>query len=175
MAGVIDETAALSLVRVRSTGMAAASGAAATGMAAVLGGDPADVLAAIERAGLTAANVNGAGQIVAAGTAEQLSALAAQPPAKTRVVPLQVAGAFHTEHMASATEALASAVAEVSAAAPRIRLLSNADGQPVADGQQALDRLVSQVTNPVRWDLCMQTMLDLGVSALVELPPRARW
>jgi [acyl-carrier-protein] S-malonyltransferase len=151
--------------------MAQASAVTPTGMAAVLGGDPDEVLAALEAQGLTPANVNGAGQVVAAGTLEQVEALRAAPPAKARVIPLQVAGAFHTQHMSPAVEALAAAAREVTPAAPALRLLSNADGATVADGPDAVDRLVRQVSNPVRWDRCMETMIALGVTGLVELAP----
>jgi len=129
------------------------------------------VLATLEAHGLTPANVNGAGQVVAAGTLEQLDALRETPPAKARVIPLQVAGAFHTSHMAPAVEALTAAAADVTPSAPRLRLLSNADGATVADGPDAVQRLVRQVSNPVRWDLCMETMLALGVTGLLELAP----
>jgi [acyl-carrier-protein] S-malonyltransferase len=140
-------------------------------MSAVLGGDPDDVAASLQRQGLTPANANGAGQTVAAGTLEQLAALAADPPAKARVIPLKVAGAFHTHHMAPAVDSLRRLSADFDVSDPGISLLSNADGQAVTDGTDALSRLVGQVSSPVRWDQCMQTMLDLGVTALVELPP----
>jgi [acyl-carrier-protein] S-malonyltransferase len=151
--------------------MAAASAAAPTGMSAVLGGDPDEVTATLGRHGLTAANANGAGQVVAAGTLDQLAALAADPPARARVIPLQVAGAFHTVHMAPAVEALGQQASGFSTGAPSFALVSNADGAVVRDGAEVLSRLVSQVSNPVRWDLCMQTLSDLGVTGLIELPP----
>ena len=153
--------------------MAEASAVTPTGMAAVLGGDPEEVLAALETHGLTPANINGAGQVVAAGTLEQVEALRAAAPAKARVIPLQVAGAFHTHHMSPAVDALAAAAADVTPSAPTVRLLSNADGATVADGPDALDRLVHQVSNPVRWDRCMETMLALGVTGPARA--RARW
>jgi [acyl-carrier-protein] S-malonyltransferase len=171
LAGVITDEQAISLVAIRGRAMAQASAVTPTGMAAVLGGDPDEVLAALETHGLTPANVNGAGQVVAAGTLEQVEALRATPPAKARVIPLQVAGAFHTHHMSPAVDALAAAAREITPAAPALRLLSNADGATVADGPDALDRLVRQVSNPVRWDRCMETMLALGVTGLVELAP----
>jgi [acyl-carrier-protein] S-malonyltransferase len=171
LAGVITDEQAISLVATRGRAMAQASAATPTGMAAVLGGDPQEVLATLEGHGLTPANINGAGQVVAAGTLEQVAALREAPPAKARVIPLQVAGAFHTHHMAPAVEALAAAAADVTPAAPRVRLLSNADGATVDDGPDALDRLVRQVSNPVRWDQCMETMLALGVTGLLELAP----
>jgi [acyl-carrier-protein] S-malonyltransferase len=170
-AGVLAPSDAVVFVRERGRAMAEASAVTPTGMAAVLGGDPDEVLATIERHGLTAANVNGAGQIVAAGTLEQIEAFQSDPPAKARVIPLQVAGAFHTEHMASAVGVLENLSQGLSTSAPNVTLLSNADGQAVSDGHEALKRLVRQVSNPVRWDLCMQTMLDLGVTGLIELPP----
>jgi [acyl-carrier-protein] S-malonyltransferase len=171
LAGVIAPDDAMRLVGVRARGMAAAAAAEQTGMTAVLGGDEAAVLAAIEAHGLTPANVNGAGQIVAAGTMSQLAAFAASPPAGARLRPLSVAGAFHTHHMASAVEALAAAAATVPAKDPARPLLSNRDGAVVKSGPDWLDRIIHQVSAPVRWDLCMQTMDVLGVSALIELPP----
>ena len=171
LAGVLTADDALVLVRERGRAMAAASAVTPTGMSAVLGGDPEQVAAALAEHGLTAANANGSGQVVAAGTLEQLAALAAAPPARTRVVPLQVAGAFHTHHMAPAVQALAAAAAGVTPADPRVPLLSNADGAAVTSGTQALERLVRQVSNPVRWDACTATLAGLGVTALVELCP----
>ena len=171
LAGVVTDDQAISLCATRGRAMAEASAVTPTGMAAVLGGDPDEVLAALETHGLTPAPVNGAGQVVAAGTLEQVEALRATPPAKARVIPLQVAGAFHTRHMSPAVEALVAAAREITPAAPSLRLLSNADGATVADGPDALDRLVRQVSNPVRWDRCMETMLALGVTGLVELAP----
>jgi [acyl-carrier-protein] S-malonyltransferase len=140
-------------------------------MTAVLGGDPEEVSTSLETHGLTPANTNGAGQVVAAGTLDQLAALAAEPPAKARVIPLKVAGAFHTHHMTPAVEALQALAAGMTAADPRITVLSNADGAAVGSGPDLLARLVSQVSNPVRWDLCMKTLADLGVTGLIELPP----
>ena len=140
-------------------------------MSAVLGGDPAEVLDCIARHGLTAANMNGVGQVVAAGTLEQLAALAAEPPAKARVVPLQVAGAFHTAHMAPATAQLAAYAKAITTHEAHARLVSNRDGHVVHGGRDVLDRLVTQVSAPVRWDLCMQTLLDLGVTGVIEVPP----
>ena len=169
--GVITAEQAMVLVRERGRAMADASALKPTGMTAVLGGDPDEVTSALERHGLTAANVNGAGQVVAAGTLEQLAALKDDPPAKARLVPLSVAGAFHTEHMAPAVDTLASYAKAVSVHDPRTRLISNRDGAVVAQGRDVLSRIVSQVSNPVRWDLCMQTMGELGVTALIEVPP----
>ena len=171
LAGVLTAEQAMSLVATRGRAMADASAVTPTGMAAVLGGDSDDVVASLERRGLTPANMNGAGQVVAAGTMQQLDELKAEPPAKARVIPLQVAGAFHTHHMAPAVEALEAASAGVTPLDPSLELLSNADGRPVASGIDALARLVRQVSNPVRWDLCMQTMQQLGVTAVLELAP----
>jgi [acyl-carrier-protein] S-malonyltransferase len=170
-AGVITAEQAMVFVRERGRAMAAASAITPTGMSAVVGGDPEEVADALQRHGLTAANANGAGQVVAAGTVEQLAALAADPPNKARVIPLQVAGAFHTQHMAPATGTLAGFARAIYTHDPRTRLLSNADGTVVHDGAEVLRRLVSQVGNPVRWDLCMETMRDLGVTGLIEIPP----
>src|ERR1700689_491263 len=164
LAGVISADDAMRLVRVRAQGMAAAAAAEETGMTAVLGGDEAEVLAAIGACGLTPANVNGAGQIVAAGTMPQLAAFAAAPPAGARLRPLSVAGAFHTHHMASAEEALKQAAQDVQASDPVRPLLSNADGSLVRSGKDWLDRIAGPVRGPVRWDKCMQTMSGLGVT-----------
>lgn len=171
LAGVITADDAMSLVRIRARAMAEAAAAEPTGMIAVLGGDEADVLAAIEDNGLTPANVNGAGQVVAAGTLPQLAALAENPPAGARLRPLSVAGAFHTRHMASAVDALAAAAQNVHASDPTRPLLSNRDGAVVRSGKDWLDRIINQVSAPVRWDMCMQTMASLGVTAIIELPP----
>jgi [acyl-carrier-protein] S-malonyltransferase len=151
--------------------MAAASAVTPTSMTAVIGGDPDEVLAALEAHGLTMANNNGSGQIVAAGTKDQLAALAATPLARARLIELSVAGAFHTVHMQPAVARLAALARAISTHDPRTRLLSNADGQVVHDGREVLGRLVAQVAAPVRWDLCMAAMADLGVTGLVEMPP----
>ena len=171
LAGVITPEDAMRLVRIRAQGMAAAAAAEETGMTAVLGGDETTVLAAIEACGLTPANVNGAGQIVAAGTMAQLARFAENPPAGARLRPLSVAGAFHTHHMAPAVDALAAEAATVHTADPVRPLLSNHDGAVVTSGKDWLDRIINQVSAPVRWDLCMRTMESLGVTALIELPP----
>jgi [acyl-carrier-protein] S-malonyltransferase len=169
--GVISAEQAMVLVRERGRAMADAAALKPTGMTAVLGGDPDEVAAALERHGLTAANNNGAGQVVAAGTVEQLAAFTTDPPAKARLVPLSVAGAFHTEHMAPAVQTLAGYARAVSVHDPRTRLISNRDGAVVSEGRHVLERIVNQVSNPVRWDLCMQTMGELGVTGVIEVPP----
>lgn len=170
-AGVLSAEQAMVLVRERGNQMAAASAATPTSMTAIVGGDPAEVLAAVEKHGLTPANNNGTGQVVAAGTVDQLAALAADPPHRARLMPLSVAGAFHTHHMAPAVAHLERLARAITTHDPRVRVLSNADGAVVSDGRQVLDRMIAQVANPVRWDLCMETMLDLGVTGLLELPP----
>lgn len=169
--GVLSAEQAMVFVRERGKAMAAASAVTPTSMTAVVGGNAEDVSAAIAAAGLTAANNNGSGQVVAAGTVEQLAAFAANPPAKARLVPLSVAGAFHTVHMEPAVAHLAELAKAISTHDPRTRLLSNADGQVVQHGRDFLARLVRQVANPVRWDLCLAAMAELGVTGLLELPP----
>ncbi|MFD0820788.1 ACP S-malonyltransferase, partial [Micromonospora zhanjiangensis] len=151
--------------------MAAACALEPTGMAAVLGGDPDEVLTAIEAAGLHAANRNGAGQVVVAGAVDRLEKFAAQPPTRARVITLQVAGAFHTPYMAPAEAALGAVAADITPADPARLLLSNLDGTAVDDGRELLRRLVRQVTAPVRWDLCMRTLAEVGVTGVIELPP----
>lgn len=170
-AGVLSAEAAMVFVRERGRAMAAAAAITPTGMTAVLGGDREQVLAAIAEHGLTAANDNGSGQIVAAGTREQLDAFALAGPAKARLIPLSVAGAFHTRHMAPAVERLGRLATAITPSDPTTKLLSNADGAVIDSGVEFLSRLVNQVSNPVRWDLCSQTLLDLGVTAIIELLP----
>jgi [acyl-carrier-protein] S-malonyltransferase len=171
IAGVLSAEDAMRLVRVRGQAMAQAAAEQPTGMTAVLGGDEAVVLEAIEAHGLTPANVNGAGQIVAAGTVDQLAKFAAEPPDGARLRPLQVAGAFHTGHMAPAVDALREAAASVQVSDPAVPLLSNRDGTVVRSGADWLERIVTQVSTPVRWDLCMREMARLGAGAVIELPP----
>ena len=167
----INAEQAMVFVRERGNAMASASAQRPTSMTALLGGDRDEVRARLAELELTAANDNGPGQIVAAGTVEQLEKLAESPPDKARLRPLSVAGAFHTEHMAPAVDHLTRLAAAITTRDPRSKLLSNRDGTVVHEGSEVLERLVSQVANPVRWDLCMQTMLDLGVTGLLELPP----
>jgi [acyl-carrier-protein] S-malonyltransferase len=171
IAGVLAPPDALRLVGVRGRAMADAAAARQTSMTAVLGGEEAVVLRSIEAHGLTPANSNGAGQIVAAGTAEQLATFAADPPAGARLRPLQVAGAFHTAHMAPAVDALRAEAAALDVRDPVLTLLSNRDGAPVRTGADWLERICSQVSAPVRWDSCMSTMGSLGATAFLELPP----
>lgn len=171
-AGVIGDEAALRLVRARGLAMAEAAAVTETGMAALLGGDPEVTVPHLEKLGLTPANVNGGGQIVAAGTAEQIAALTEdKPEGVRRVVPLKVAGAFHTHHMAPAVERLREASLELKISDPAMVYVSNADGKSVATGDEVVSRLVGQVANPVRWDLCMETFKEMGVTALIEACP----
>ncbi|MFI2349651.1 ACP S-malonyltransferase [Streptomyces sp. NPDC019443] len=170
-AGVIEDAAALGFVRTRGLAMAEAAAVTETGMAAVLGGDPEQVVAHLEKLGLTPANVNGAGQIVAAGTAGQLAALAEDKPEKARVIALKVAGAFHTHHMAPAIATLQEAAADLTVSDPVLPYVSNKDGRTVSTGDEVIARLVGQVANPVRWDLCMETFKEQGVTGLIEVCP----
>lgn len=171
LSGVLTPEDAMRFIKVRASGMAKAAAAEPTGMSAVIGGSEDEVRAAIEAAGLTAANANGGGQIVAAGSIADLEAFAENPPAKTRVIPLKVAGAFHTSYMRPAVADLQELAHDLSPDEPVTTLLSNKDGKPVTSGAAAVQSLVDQVTRPVRWDLCMQTMQEAGVDQLVELTP----
>jgi [acyl-carrier-protein] S-malonyltransferase len=171
LAGVLSPEAAVALAGVRGREMAAACALEPTGMSAVLGGDVDEVLAAIERLGLYPANRNAAAQIVAAGALDALAELEAERPGRARVRALQVAGAFHTPYMAPAETALGALAGGVTVSDPARTLLSNLDGTAVTDGHELLQRLVRQVTAPVRWDLCMAALKDLGVTGIIELPP----
>ncbi|MCA4995611.1 ACP S-malonyltransferase [Tsukamurella tyrosinosolvens] len=171
VAGVITADDAVRLAAIRGRAMAAACALVPTSMTAVLGGDEADVLATLESFDLIPANMNASGQIVAAGTVENLQKLADNAPEKARLRPLAVAGAFHTEFMAPAQEAVAAAAQTITPRDPQLTLLSNRDGKPVTSGAEALAAIVAQVTRPVRWDLCTATMREAEVSMVVELPP----
>jgi [acyl-carrier-protein] S-malonyltransferase len=171
LAKVITAEQAMVLVRERGRAMADAAAVTPTGMTAVLGGDRDEVLAAIERHGLVAANDNGPGQVVAGGTLEQLEAFAADPPVKAKLRPLSVAGAFHTPHMAPAVEHVSGLAGSFSVHNPSTRFISNRDGNVVDDGTDVLNRIVGQIARPVRWDLCLETMADLGVTGILEMPP----
>ncbi|MEV7183276.1 ACP S-malonyltransferase [Kitasatospora sp. NPDC093102] len=170
-AGVLTAHDALTFVRERGRAMAEAAAVTETGMLAVLGGEPEEVTAKLAEHGLTPANNNGGGQIVAAGTLAQLEALKADPPTRAKLIALKVAGAFHTEHMAPGVERLAALAPTLTAADPQVRYVSNKDGAVVDSGAEVLARLVSQVSNPVRWDLCMETLGQLGATAVIELSP----
>jgi [acyl-carrier-protein] S-malonyltransferase len=168
IAGVMTPIDAMKLVRTRGVEMARAASMTPSGMSAVLGGDRDVVLSAISDLGLTAANDNGGGQIVAAGDLAALSQLA---PVGGRVRPLAVAGAFHTSYMQSAVQPLQNLAATITTTNPSVGVLSNKDGAVLKDGSEILDRIVSQISNPVRWDLCMDTLVSLGVTGVIELAP----
>jgi [acyl-carrier-protein] S-malonyltransferase len=171
IAGVLSADDAVALAATRGAEMAKACANEPTGMSAVLGGDEAAVLARLEQLDLVAANRNAAGQIVAAGRLNALDKLAEDPPEKARVRALGVAGAFHTEFMASALDEYAAAAQNVATSEPTAELLSNRDGQPVSSAADAMEKLVAQLTRPVRWDLCSETLRQRSVSAIVEFPP----
>jgi len=171
VAGALSPEAAIAFAAVRGREMAAACKLAPTGMSALLGGDPDEVLARLEEVGLSVANRNGAGQIVAAGATDALTSLAEAPPEKTRVIPLSVAGAFHTAYMQPAQDALAVFADGISASDPSRLLLTNSDGTAVETGRGTVRRLVAQLTSPVRFDSCLAAMRDIGVRGIIELPP----
>ena len=171
LSGAISESDALRLVRTRGIEMAKAAATTPAGMSAVLGGDRSEVLAAIASLSLVAANDNGAGQIVAAGDLTALASLAENPPAGARVRALAVAGAFHTSYMASAVAPLADLAASISVHPPLIPFISNKDGADVRSGAEIVARIVNQIANPVRWDLCMQALKTMGITGVIELPP----
>ncbi|GLZ33875.1 malonyl CoA-acyl carrier protein transacylase [Lentzea sp. NBRC 105346] len=171
IAGALSADDAVALAATRGREMAAACALAPTGMAAVLGGEEADVLARLEELNLVPANRNGAAQIVAAGPLEALTKLAENPPERAKVRALKVAGAFHTQYMAPAEEALRQQAAGLATHDPEKALLSNADGGFVTDGAEVLSRLIAQVTRPVRWDSCQETLAAKNVRAVIELPP----
>jgi len=170
-AGVLAEEEAMRLVALRGTAMASAAAQAATGMSAVVGADQEELLARLEALGLEPANFNGGGQIVVAGSLDALAALKEEPPAGARVLPLQVAGAFHTRYMAPAVEALRQAADALEPADPALTVWTNRDGSTVADGRAYLDLIVGQVASPVRWDLCMEAFAAAGVTGVIELAP----
>lgn len=171
IAGVLTESDALSLVGVRGRAMAAEAAKIETGMSALLGGDQADIDARLAELGLFPANMNGGGQVVVAGAKDKLAALSENPPAGSRVIPLSVAGAFHTSYMAGAVEVLREAASAIVTDDPTIPIYTNRDGTRVASGDIYRDLLVGQVSNPVRWDMCMQSFADDGVTGVVELAP----
>jgi [acyl-carrier-protein] S-malonyltransferase len=171
LSGAISENDALRIVRTRGLEMAKAAATSPSGMSAILGGDRAEVLAAIAALKLVAANDNGAGQIVAAGDLHALGSLNENPPVGARVRALAVAGAFHTQFMQPAVEPLRALATTVPTHPVVIQVISNKDGQIVRDGAEVLNRIVNQIANPVRWDLCMETLKSLGVTGVIELPP----
>ena len=168
IAGVLTPVDAMKLVRARGIEMAKAAAAKPAGMAAVLGGEREVVLKAIADLGLVAANDNGGGQIVAAGDLDSLGKLA---PEGARVRPLAVAGAFHTSYMSPAVDAVKAVAANISVSAANVGVISNKDGAVITDGREILDRIVAQISNPVRWDLCMDTLVKVGVTGAIEVPP----
>ena len=170
-AGVLDATDAVALVGIRGRAMAEAAARVATGMSAVIGGDEAEIAAALSAHGLVAANYNGGGQVVVAGELSALAAFAENPPTGSRVIPLQVAGAFHTSFMESAVETLRDAASIVTTHDPIRPLWTNRDGSLVTDGSSFLDLLVGQVSSPVRWDKCMAAFEQAGVTGIIELSP----
>lgn len=169
--GVLSEADALRLVGIRGRAMAEAAATVQTGMSAVVGGDEQTVLDRLDALGLTPANYNGGGQIVAAGELSALAELAAEAPRGSRVIPLQVAGAFHTCFMEPAVETLRAAAADVAASTPGTTLWTNSDGSVVDDGRRAVDLVVSQVSSPVRWDRNMASFAEHGVTGIIELAP----
>lgn len=169
--GVIAPEVAMRLVGIRGRAMADAAAQTPTGMSAVLRGDADEIIALLTELDLTPANYNVAGQIVAAGALPALEQLAERAPRGVRVMPLEVAGAFHTAYMAPAVDTLRTAVAEVDAQGPEITLWSNREGAVVTDGRDALDRIVTQVSSPVRWDLCMDAFLEAGITGFIEVAP----
>jgi [acyl-carrier-protein] S-malonyltransferase len=171
IAGVLDTEAALKFVKARGEQMAMAASLDASSMAAVVGGEQDTVLSHLSNLGLFAANYNGKGQIVAAGSSSKIQDLVSNPPAGTRVVGLAVAGAFHTSFMETAKVALTSLALSISCDNPKLLLWSNSDGAKVDGGDKFLDLLIKQVANPVRWDLTLDSMVSDGVSAVIELLP----
>lgn len=171
VAGILDDSDALRLVGVRGRAMAEEAAKIQTGMSALLGGEAADIDARLNELGLFPANMNGGGQVVVAGATDALAALAENPPAGTRVIPLSVAGAFHTSYMAGAVDTLREAAAGINAHVPTLPIYTNKDGSRVSDGNTYLDLLVGQVSNPVRWDLCMDGFARDGVTGVIELSP----
>ena len=171
LSGAISEIDALRIVRARGIEMAKAAATSPSGMSAVLGGDRTEVLAAIATLNLVAANDNGAGQIVAAGDLQALASLNENPPTGARVRALAVAGAFHTQFMQPAVEPLRTLATNIATNPVSIPVISNKDGQVVTNNSELLNRIVNQIANPVRWDLCMETLKSLGVTGVIELPP----
>ena len=171
ISGAISDEDALRLVRARGLEMAKAAALSPAGVSAVLGGDREIVLKKLNELQLVAANDNGGGQIVAAGNLAALSSLSENPPEGARVRALPVAGAFHTAFMAPAVEPLRALAATISTSPTTISVISNKDGEVVTDGAQVLTRIVNQIANPVRWDLCMEAMKKLGITGVIELPP----
>lgn len=170
-AGVLDATDAVRLVGIRGRAMADAAALIPTGMSAVIGGDEAEIVALLNELGLFPANYNGGGQLVVAGELSALATLSENPPAGTRIIPLQVAGAFHTNYMRDAVETLREAAETVNTADPIKTLWTNKDGSIVTKGHDFRELLIGQVSSPVRWDKCMESFAAAGVTGIVELAP----
>jgi [acyl-carrier-protein] S-malonyltransferase len=170
-AGILSTADAMRFVRERGTAMASAAALEPTGMSAVLGADESDLLAQLDSLGLSPANFNGGGQIVVAGALDALAALADQPPARARVIPLQVAGAFHTRYMAPAADHLRTVAASLTPTDPDLPIWTNRDGSRVTSGAAFVDLLVGQVSSPVRWDLCMASFAEAGITGIIEVAP----
>ncbi len=171
LAQSFDGDSAMTLVNVRGRAMSAAATGSNSGMSAVLGGEREIVVAALLALGLTPANENGGGQIVAAGSLDALALLAENPPAGARVRPLQVSGAFHTSVMQPAVTKLADAAREITVIDPVAPVISNRDGAIITGGDELMARIVGQVAGPVRWDLCMETLAAQGVTGVIEVAP----
>ena len=169
--GILSTADAMTLVRERGLAMASAAALEPTGMSAVIGAEETELLALLDALGLSPANFNGAGQIVVAGSLEGLAALASAPPARSRVVPLQVAGAFHTRYMLPAVERLRAVAATMPQNDPDLTLWSNRDGSTVESGASFIDLLVGQVSSPVRWDKTMDAFAAAGVTGVIEIAP----
>ena len=170
-AGIFDAQTAIGFVNTRGQAMAKAAALEPTSMAAIIGGEQTDVEKKLEELSLEPANYNGAGQIVAAGQAQKIAELQADPPAGVRVIPLQVAGAFHTRFMQPSVQVLGDYSKDIAALDPQLTLWSNQRGQEVSSGDEFIQLMVSQISSPVRWDYCMKSMLDAGVTAIIELAP----
>jgi [acyl-carrier-protein] S-malonyltransferase len=169
--GVFTAEQGIKFVKERGDAMALAAGLEPTSMAAILGGDQETVEARLEELGLEPANYNGGGQIVAAGAAGAIGELQAEGPAGSRVIPLQVAGAFHTRYMAPAVSTLTAYAAGLSVGDPSTKLWTNAGGKLIQSGPEFVELMVNQVKSPVRWDMCMSAMISAGVTAVIEVAP----
>ena len=170
-AGILNTADAVRFVRERGAAMQAASALESTGMSAVIGGDVTEILARVAELGLEPANFNGSGQIVVAGALDALASLAATPPARARVIPLQVAGAFHTRYMQPAVERMTAVADSLSPTDPTLPIWTNRDGSQVSDGARFVNLLVGQVSSPVRWDKCMEAFAAAGVTGIIEVAP----
>lgn len=170
-AGILNSTDAMALVAERGRAMADAAAMTPTGMSAVVGADEPELLSVLHDLGLEPANFNGGGQIVVAGALDGLEKLKETPPAGSRVIPLQVAGAFHTRYMAPAVDRLEAAASGLTAESPTVPIWTNRDGHRVSSGREFLDLLVGQVSSPVRWDRCMESFAAAGVTGIIEVAP----